>query len=118
MISSTCDVRRYGSHQEGQDLHEKAIIALTNYFIPKKNTAFEEPQLRQATQNVGEPNVSHFTWLKQLAIMCEFANEDRTIKSHITHHCTLLKSRRKALSKLATTLQTLLEHGKTLDETD
>lgn len=43
MISSTCDVRRYGSHQEGQDLHEKAIIALTNYFIPKKNTAFEEP---------------------------------------------------------------------------
>ena len=37
--------------EEGQDPLEKAILALTNYFEPKKNPAFEEYQLKQATEN-------------------------------------------------------------------
>lgn len=50
--------------------------------------------------------------------MCEFADKDHKNKSHIIQQCTLSKLRRKAHSKPATTLQNLLEHGKTLDETD
>ena len=37
--------------EEGQGPLEKAILALTNYFEPKKNPAFEEYQLKQATEN-------------------------------------------------------------------
>ena len=104
--------------EEGQDPLEKAILALTNYFEPKKNPAFEEYQFRQATQNVGEPIASYFTRLKQLAKTCEFADEDREIKSQIIQHCTSSKLRRKALSEPATTLQSLLEYGKTLEITE
>ena len=104
--------------EEGQDPLEKAILALTNYFEPKKNPAFEEYQFRQATQNVGEPIASYFTRLKQLAKTCEFADEDREIKSQVIQHCTSSKLRRKALSEPATTLQSLLEYGKTLEITE
>lgn len=37
--------------EEGQGPLEKAILALTNYFEPKKNPAFEQYQLKQATEN-------------------------------------------------------------------
>ena len=37
--------------EEGQGLLEKAILALTNYFELRKNPAFEEYQLKQATEN-------------------------------------------------------------------
>ena len=104
--------------KEGQDPLEKAILALTNHFEPKKNPAFEEYQFRQATQNVGEPIASYFTRLKQLAKTCEFADEEREIKSQIIQHCTSSKLRRKALSEPATTLQSLLEYGKTLEITE
>ena len=101
-----------------QDPLEKAILALTNYFKPKKNPAFEENQFRQATKNVGESLASSFTQLKQLAKTCEFADEDREIKAQIIQHCTSSKLRRKGLSEPATTLQSLLEYGKTLEITE
>ena len=60
---------------------EKAATALTNYFTPKKNREYEVYVLRKAKQENGE-NISAFhTRLRQLAMNCEFADNDREIKT-------------------------------------
>ena len=71
---------------EEEDPLEKAINALTTYFEPKKNIAFEEYQFRQTKQNIGEPIMTYHTRLQQLAKTCEFADVDREIKSQIIQH--------------------------------
>lgn len=97
---------------------KKAVTALTNYFEPKKNVAFEEYQFREAKQNPAEQIMTHNTRLVQLAKTCKFTDTDREIKSQIIQHCTFSKVRRKALSKPTTTLKNILEYGKTLEITE
>ena len=96
---------------------EKAIDALTSYFTPKKNVAYEEYLFRQAKQDPEEKIMAYYTCLKHLSQTCEFADADREIKTQIIQHYTSSKLRRKALNEPATTLQALLEYGKTLELT-
>ena len=96
---------------------EKAIDALTSYFTPKKNVAYEEYLFRQTKQDPEEKIMAYYTRLKHLSQTCEFADADREIKTQIIQHCTSTKLRRKALNEPATTLQALLEYGKTLELT-
>ena len=96
---------------------EKAIDALTSYFTPKKNVAYEEYLFHQAKQDPEEKIMAYYTRLKHLSQTCEFADADREIKTQIIQHCTSTKLRRKALHEPATTLQALLEYGKTLELT-
>ena len=97
---------------------EKAIDALTAYFTPKKNVAYEEYQFRQAKQEQGEKIMAYYTRLKHLSQTCDFADADREIKTQIIQHCTSTKLRRKALSTPDITLQTLLDYEKTLELTE
>ena len=82
--------------REGESPLEKAIDALTTYFEPKKNLAYEDYQFRQAKQLSDETIMTYYTRLKTLAKTCEFTDVDREIKSQITLNCTSSKLRRKA----------------------
>ena len=99
---------------QGEDVLDKAIDALTAYFEPKTNIAYEEYLFRQAK---GESILSYYTRLKRLSETWEFQNVDREIKSQIILHCSSSKLSRKALSEPTITLQRLLDYGKTLELT-
>ena len=94
---------------EDEDLFEKAATALTNYFTPKKNREYEVYVFRKAKQENGE-NISAFhTRLRQLAINCEFADNDREIKTQIVQNCLSHKLCMKALQNPELTLTQLLD---------
>lgn len=52
---------------QGEDPLKKVIDALTAYFTPKKNVAYEEYQFRQAIEDQGETVMAYYTRLKRLA---------------------------------------------------
>ena len=87
-----------------KNLSKKAIDALTSYFTPKKNVAYEEYLFRQAKQDPEEKFMAYYTRLKQLSETCEFADADREMKRQIIQHCTSTRLRWKALNEPATTL--------------
>ena len=66
---------------DAENLFEKAIDALTAYFSPKKNVAYEEYQFRQAKQDPGEKIMAFYTRLKRLSETCDFADPNRRQKS-------------------------------------
>ena len=100
---------------EDEDPFEKAATALTNYFTPKKNREYEVYVFRKAKQENGE-NISAFhTRLRQLAINCEFADNDREIKTQIVQNCLSHKLRMKALQNPELTLTQLLDAGKAME---
>ena len=103
---------------EDESLGDKAIDALSAYFQPKQNVAYEEYQFRQAKQDTSETIMAYYTRLKHLAQTCEFTNVDREIKSQIIQHCIWTKLRRKALSDSNISLSDLLHFGKTMEITD
>jgi hypothetical protein len=100
---------------EDEDPFEKAATALTNYFTPKKNREYEVYMFRMAKQENAE-NISEFhTPLQQLAINCEFAENDREIKTQIVQNCLSDKLRMKALQNPELTLTQLLDAGKAME---
>ncbi|KAK3726804.1 hypothetical protein QZH41_007214 [Actinostola sp. cb2023] len=103
---------------EDENPLDKAIDALTAYFEPKKNLAYEEYQFRQTKQIAGESISAYHTRLRHRTQTCEFDNVDREIKSQIILHCTSSKLRRKALSVPQMSLEDLIEYGKTLELTN
>ncbi|KAK3752856.1 hypothetical protein QZH41_000328 [Actinostola sp. cb2023] len=103
---------------EDENPLDKAIDALTAYFEPKKNLAYEEYQFRQTKQIAGDSISAYHTRLRHRTQTCEFDNVDREIKSQIILHCTSSKLRRKALSVPQMSLEDLIEYGKTLELTN
>jgi hypothetical protein len=100
---------------EDEDPFEKAAAALTNYFTPKKNGEYEVYVFRKAKLENGE-NISAFhTRLRQLAINCEFADNDKEIKTQIVQNCLSHKLRMKALQNPELTLTQLLDVGKAME---
>lgn len=103
---------------EGENPLDKAIDALTAYFQPKQNVAYEEYQFRLAKQVKDEALMTFYTRLKRLALTCEFTDADREIKSQIIQQCSSSKLRRKALSEPKISLQQLLEYGKAMEQAE
>ena len=95
-----------------------AVAALTEHFAPAKNLEYETYKFRQAKQESGEDLTAFYTKLKSLAVTCEFADENREIKTQIIQNCTSTKLRRKALSTPDMTLNTLLQTGRAMELAD
>ena len=79
------------------DNYDTAVARLTEYFSPKKNTEFEVYKFRQAKQEHGESIDTFHTRLRQLALTCEFGENDREVKSQIIQGCSSTRLRRRAL---------------------
>ena len=77
---------------EGEDLFDNAVQALTNYFTPKQNREYEIYVFRQAKQEHHESISAFHTRLRQLAVNCEFDDVDREIKTQIVQTCSPRKS--------------------------
>ena len=114
-FSRRCPTQNRGKETTPPD---KAITALTNYFTPKKNLAYEEYKFREAAQEPGETLTTYYTRLKQLSLTCEFHDADREIKTQIIQHCVSHKLRRKALATPGISLQALLDAGKAMELAD
>ena len=114
-FSRRCPTQNPGKETTPPD---KAITALTNYFTPKKNLAYEEYKFREAAQEPSETLTTYYTRLKQLSLTCEFHDADREIKTQIIQHCVSHKLRRKALATPGISLQALLDAGKAMELAD
>ncbi|KAK7091555.1 hypothetical protein V1264_009220 [Littorina saxatilis] len=71
--------------------------SLTEYFTPKKNTAYEVLRFRKSTQLEGESIDTFHTRLRALASTCEFHNNDQEILTQILQGCHSQRLRRRAL---------------------
>ena len=100
---------------QDNDLFEKTVQALTNYFTPKQSREYEIYVFRQAKQENNESISAFHTWLRQLAVTCEFDDVDREIKAQIVQSCSSHKLRTKALENTSYTLKQLLDAGKTME---
>ena len=98
-----------------QDVFQKAVTLLTNYFTPKQNIEYQRYEFRHSNQLAGE-NLEQFTArLRTLAATCEFTEVQREIKSQIISGCLSQKLRRKGLSEPSWNMEKLLEVGKALE---
>lgn len=79
------------------DDYDTAVAKLTEYFAPNKNTKFEIYKFRQAKQEAGESIDTFHTKLRQLSLTCEFAENDKELKSQIIQGCNSTRLRRRAL---------------------
>ena len=61
--------------------YKKADEALTTYFVPKKNTSVETFKFCNAKQQVTESINQYPTHLQKLAKHCQFADNEKKIKS-------------------------------------
>ena len=114
-FSRRCPTQNRGKETTPPD---KAITALTNYFTPKKNLAYEEYKFREAAQEPGETLMTYYTRLKQLSLTCEFHDADREIKTQVIQHCVFHKLRRKSLTIPGMSLQALLGAGEAMELAD
>lgn len=79
------------------DDYATALDKLNGYFAPKKCTEFEVYKFRQAKQETSEKIDPYHTRLRKLCENCEFADNDKEIKSQIIQGCSSTRLRRKAL---------------------
>lgn len=79
------------------DDYDTAVAKLTEYFAPNKNAKFEIYKFRQAKQEAGESIDTFHTRLRQLSLTCEFAENDKGLKSQIIQGCNSTRLRRRAL---------------------
>lgn len=108
------DAQKGGEDEAGYRILKKS---LADHFEPKRNLDFETVKFRQAKQEPGE-NVDAFcTRLRQLASTCEFADEQRELKTQIISGCTSQQLRRRALRE-EINLDRLLELARSLELSD
>ena len=84
---------------EGTDsnIYTRTTAALTSYFTPRSNTAFEIYTFRQARQGEGETIDAFATRLRQFAKSCEFADTEKEVANQITFSCNSQSLRHRAL---------------------
>ena len=82
-----------------EDLFEKTVQALTNYFTSRRNREYEiyvfSVKLSKSENN--ETISAFHTWPRQLAVTCELDDVDLGIKTQIIQSCSSHKLRTKAL---------------------
>ena len=92
---------------------------LDAYFNPKKNVQldFEVFQFRQAKQQ--DETIDQFvTRLRKLAVICEFTELDKELKSAVIQHCTSKPLRRYALREEGLTLDKLMSKARALEASE
>ena len=77
----------------------KMIELFTNYFAPTKNIQYQVHIFRQIKQKTNEPIDRFHGRLRQLAVLCDFHDIDREIKTQVIQNCASQRLRRDALRK-------------------
>ena len=80
------------------DMYESTANALTRYFTPKTNAAFEIYNFRHVKQEATETIDAFVTRLRKLAKTCNFSNTDGEVTNQIIFACHSQSLRRRALS--------------------
>ena len=95
---------------DGQTDYDLAFGALTTYFSPTPNIAFERHQFRQAAQRTDESVDDYCTRLKALAASCGFSGQmDEHIRDQFVDKCLSSALRRRLLRETNLTLKSLLD---------
>lgn len=89
--------------------YDVALDALTQYFAPARNVAFERHVFRQASQSPGESVDDFCTRLKSLASSCEFDNLCEHVRDQFVDKCASSGLRRRLLRERDLTLESLLD---------
>ena len=98
---------------------KKAHEALTQYFTPTKNASFEIFKFRNLKQEAHETVDDFHTRLQIASKYCEFGeNKDKEIKAQIELGTTSKKLRRYSFRSPALSLTELLNHARTIYETE
>ena len=100
---------RHTDDGDEPDEYAAAKKSLTDYFTPKRNTAYEVFKFRQAVQNAGESMDAFHTRLRSLASSCDFHNTEREILSQIIQGCCSSRLRKRALKDDMTLANVLAE---------
>ena len=108
--------------QQDEDF-EAAKAKLDLYFEPKVNITYEVYHFRRMKQGESETAVvsaeenidSFVTRLQEKAVRCGFSDKEKEIKYQIIFGCRSSKLRREGLKKDETTLQEIIELGRTYD---
>ena len=88
---------------------------MTNYFTPKQNREYEIYDFRRAKQETIESLAAFHRNLRQLAVIYQFDDVEREIKTRIVQSCSYHKLRAKALENPSYTLTQLLDAGKAME---
>ena len=99
--------------KQANTTYDKAKEVLDAYFQPKQSTLYETILFRREKQQKTESIDQYCTKLRKLAEKCNFADQDREIKTQIIEGCLSSQLRRKVLEK-DRTLEELLELARSL----
>ena len=108
-VQELFDTLTVAAPNEKEDVFDVALAALTKYFAPKANVAFERHVFRQATQGPDESVDDFCTRLKGLASTCEFDNRDEHVRDQFIDKCASSSLRRRLLRERNLTLDSLLD---------
>lgn len=91
----------------GGTAFKDAEKALDDYFVKKKNVAFERHVLRQAMQNSQETMDNFITRLRQLIVSCEYPADQKNdiIRDQVIEKCKSQRLRVRLLRKKDLTLE-------------
>ena len=89
----------YKNLKQDDDACETICQKLTNYFRPHKNLTYECFRFKQALQNMGKCVTSYITRLKNLALHCEFENQDEEMKDTFVATCHDINLKYKLLKE-------------------
>jgi hypothetical protein len=73
--------------------YDEAKDALNKHFIPKRNTVHDVMEFRSLMQDATETFDEYYVRLRRKAAHCEFADENREVRSQINTGCRLHKIR-------------------------
>ncbi|XP_041453694.1 uncharacterized protein K02A2.6-like [Lytechinus variegatus] len=108
-VQELFDTLTVGSPTDEQNEYDVALAALTSYFAPAANIAFERHLFRQANQGQDESVDDFCTRLKGLASSCSFDNRDEHVRDQFVDKCASSSLRRRLLRERDLTLTTLLD---------
>ena len=97
--------------------YKSAVEALTKYFNPRRNKAYEVYKFRQVKQEKKETLDTYHTRLRQLSQTCEFENVDNEIVAQIILSCQSQRLHRRALREIMT-LEQLLTIGRSFETSE
>ncbi|XP_071500346.1 uncharacterized protein [Diadema antillarum] len=113
------DVQQLFATLNGGTSYNSAMSALTGYFVPKKNVAFERHSFRQCEQRDSESVDEYYMRLKTLSSTCEFgANEDDHIRDQFIDKCNSKSLRRRLLREPDLKLTGLLSIARAAEAAD
>ena len=81
----------YKTLKQDDDTYETKCQKLTDYFRPRKNLTYVRFEFKQATKNIDKCVTSYITRLKNLALHCEFQNQNEKIKDTFLNRDTELE---------------------------